>query len=254
MKRTVKSLIGYTIQATDGEIGNVKEFYFDDRTWTIRYLVVETGSWLFGRKILLSTEALLAPDWKKHVFPVNLTTAQINGSPEIDTNKPVSRQHEMDLFDYYPWGTYYWGSGMVGNIGMGMSYPVALNQEEQKETDESDSDNTKGDPHLRSTDAVTGYTIKATDGDIGEVEDFIINDQDWKIKFMEVDTGNWIPGKMVLISPKLVRVITLESNSVMVNATVEQVENSPEYDSRMEITDPYEINLHDYYGKFLTHK
>lgn len=261
MKRKVKSLIGYVIHATDGEIGKVREFYFDDTTWTIRYLIVETGSWLFGRKVLLSPEALLTPNWEEHYFPVCLTKEQIKNSPEIDTEKPVSRQHEIELYDYYPWGEYYWGGGL-STIGMGMSYPVALNRVEEKGEEEGeatkqskkDSKTTSDDPHLRSTDEVTGYTIKATDGTIGEVEDFMINDQTWRIDFLEVDTGNWIPGKMVLIAPTWIKKIDWKTSSVVVNATVEQVKNSPEYLPEQELSDHYESRLHDYYDGFFTHK
>lgn len=252
MKRKIKSLIGFTIHATDGEIGKVKEFYFDDRTWTIRYLIVETGSWLFGRKILLSPQALLTPDWEKHTFPVNLTKAQIKGSPETDTDKPISRQHEMDLYGYYPWGNYYWGSDMgIGN--MGMSYPISIQLAIQKEADKSVADKSDEDPHLRSTDAVTGYNIKATDGEIGDVEDLIINDQTWAIDYMEVDTGNWFPGKKVLIAPKWIKEMNWETASVVVHASEDQVKNSPKYVNNQVLSDSYETDLQNYY-EYITHK
>jgi uncharacterized protein YrrD len=247
MKRKIKSLIGYTIQATDGEIGKVKEFYFDDITWTIRYLIVETGSWLFGEKILLSPKALLTPDWEKHTFPVNLTMAKIKDSPKIDTDKPIYRQHEMDLYSYYPWGNYYWGSGM------GMSFAASINQAAQKEADKSVADNSNEDTHLRSTYEVIGYNIKATDGEIGDVEDFIINDHTWSIVFMEVDTGNWFPGKKVLVSPQWINQINWKTSLVIVNASVDQVKNSPEYVPSQELSNSYEADLHKYYG-FNTHK
>ncbi len=113
MIRRVDNLIGFTIGGTDGDIGNVKDFYFDDKTWTIRYIIVETGSWLFGRKVLLSPQAVTTSDWEKELFKVNLTMEQIKNSPNIDTEKPVSRQHERELYGYYPWGGYYWGGGMA---------------------------------------------------------------------------------------------------------------------------------------------
>ena len=257
MKRKIKSLIGYTLQATDGEIGKVKEFYFDDITWTIRYLIVETGSWLFGKKILLAPQALLTPNWEKHSFAVNLTMAQIKDSPEIDTDKPISRQHEMDLYGYYPWGNYYWGSGMgVGSMdigGMGMPYASSINQAAQKEADKSVADKSDKDTHLRSTDEVNGYNIKATDGEIGDVEDFIINDITWAIDFMEVDTGDWFPGKKVLVSPKWIKDLNWKTSLVIVNASEDQVKNSPEYVPSHELSDSYEADLHKYYG-FNTHK
>jgi uncharacterized protein YrrD len=252
MKRKIKSLIGYTMQATDGEIGKVTEFYFDDKTWTIRYLIVETGSWLFGRKILLSPQALLTPDWEKHTFPVNLTMEQIKGSPKIDTDKPISRQHEMDLYGYYPWGNYYWGSSMgIGNKDM--SYPISIEQAVQKEANESVTDESDDDPHLRSTNVVTDYDIKAADGAIGDVEDFIVNDQTWTIDFIEVDTGNWFPSKKVLIAPYWIREIIWETSLVIVNASEDQVKNSPEYVPNQELSDSYEADLNQYYG-FITHQ
>ncbi len=123
MKRTIKNLMGFTMGATDGEIGKVKDFYFDDVTWTIRYLVVETGNWLSNRKVLISPEALLQVDWANETFPVNLTKEQIKKSPDVDTDQPVSRQHEMELYTHYPW-TNYWGGGIwaggMGTAGMMM--------------------------------------------------------------------------------------------------------------------------------------
>jgi uncharacterized protein YrrD len=249
MKRKTISLVDYTIHATDGEIGKVKEFYFDDNTWTIRYLVVETGGWLFGRKVLISTKALLTIDWKQHMFNVNLTKKQIEDSPETDTNKPVSRQHEIDLYEYYPWGESYWSIN-EGNLGMGLSYPIAMHAKPEITDAQKANDN----PHLRSTNEVIGYKIKATDGEIGQVEDFMINDQTWTIDFIEVDTGNWFTGKKVLISPNLIKEIDWDTASVIVNATEEQVKNSPEYTPSDEVSETYEANLQNYYGRFITHK
>ena len=246
MKRRLKNLNGFTIGGTDGEIGKVKEFYFDDKSWTIRYIIVETGSWLSERKVLLSPQAVINTDWEENVFRVNLTMEQIKNSPDIDTDKPVSRQHERDLYGYYPWGGYYWGGGM----GMGM-YPIAINQTIQKENDVSDDDTSDDDPHLRSADKVTGYNIKATDGEIGDVEDFIINDSNWQIDFILVDTGNWFPGKKVLIAPKMIKEINWEASTVVVNATEDRVKNSPEYQPGEELSESYEANLQNYYGRFI---
>ncbi len=256
MKHNVKRLIGYTLGATDGEIGKVKDFYFDDETWTIRYLIIETGSWLSGRKVLISPEAVLTPDYKAEAFRVNLTKEQIKNSPDIDTEKPVSRQQEMKLYEHYPW-TNYWGGGLwaggIGTTGMVMPRPVSIEQAVKKEDDTTGKESIDGDPHLRSTNKVTGYSIKATDGEIGDVEDFIIDDSSWKIHFLVVDTGNWFPGKKVLISPKWIKEIKWETSTVIVNASVERVKNSPEYDAGQPISESYEANLQNYYGRFISH-
>ncbi len=247
--------------ATDGEIGKVKDFYFDDLTWTIRYLVVETGNWLLNRQVLISPEALLECDWENETFPVNLTKEQIEKSPEIDTHQPVSRQHEVKLYAYYPW-TNYWGGGMWGGGmwpgGMGpagmmmpMSYlPIEDAAKESKNTPDAEPDS---NPHLRSANSVQGYTINAIDDIIGDVEDFIVDDSNWTILYMVVDTGNWFPGKKVTISPDLIQEINWATSEVTVNASVERVKNSPEYDASKQPNKEYEVNLKDYYGQFISH-
>lgn len=244
MKRSVNSLIGFTMGATDGEIGKVKEFYFDDETWTIRYLIVETGSWLFGRKVLISPIALLTPDWENEIFPINLTKEQIKNSPDIDTEKPVSRQQEIEMYAHYPWGSY-WGNGFgAGTIPPPVSmYDVVLGGNENNINKKE-----QGDPHLRSTEKVTGYKINADYGEIGNVEDFLIDDSSWKIDFIVVDTGNLLPGKKVLISPSWIKDINWDNSEVTINATVDSIKNSPEYDPSQSLTDEYAASLQKYYG------
>jgi uncharacterized protein YrrD len=250
MKRSIKSLVGFSMGATDGEIGKVKEFYFDDLTWTVRYLVVETGSWLNGRKVLISPQALLAPDWQNEIFPINLTKEKIKNSPNVDTEQPVSRQHEIEMYEYYPW-TSYWGGGIWGG-GMGVSgmmtqvhEPLVEAVRNENTPDTKDAD---GDPHLRNTHKVTGYTIHATDGKIGDVEDFIMDDTSWKLEYLVVDTGHWFPGKKVLISPKLVRQIEWDTSEVILKVSEAHVKNSPEYEPGEAISESYAANLQNYYG------
>lgn len=257
MKRNINSLLGFAMAATDGEIGKVKDFYFDDKTWTIRYLIVETGSWLYGRKVLISPEALLATDWVAETFPVNLTKEQIRNSPDVDTEKPVSRQQEMKLYEHYPWTGYWsgslWGGGM-GTIGMVTPRPVSAQQAAYETDSNLGGSRSSGDQHLRSTDKVKGYSIKAIDGEIGDVEDFIIDDRTWELDFLVVDTGNWFPGKKVLISPKWIKEVNWETSSVIVNVSTDAVKNSPEYDRNQYLSDEYSNNLHNYYGRFISHK
>jgi uncharacterized protein YrrD len=248
MKRRTKSLIGNAIGATDGEIGKVTEFYFDDETWTVRYLIVETGSWLFGRKVLISPQAVLSADWENDVFQVNLTKEQIKNSPDIDTEKPVSRQQETKLYQYYPWNNY-WDGGL-GTSGIGMSYPIFI---QPPAAEDVSVEHSEYNPHLRSTHQVTGYSIQAIDGEIGDVEDFIIDDTTWKIDFIEIDTGNWLPGKKVVLSPKLIKEIKWSSSAVIVNTSVAHVKNSPEYHPGQQINDTYEMDLQNHYGSFISH-
>jgi uncharacterized protein YrrD len=218
-------MIGYAIRAIDGDLGKVHEFYFDDLTWTIRYMVVETGNWLLGRKVLVSIFALGKPDWESKTFSVKLTCDQIRNSPDIDTERPVCRQHEVALHDYYQWPKY-WDGGYGGIMGI-TAFPLygdALLQE-------SSVPKRNDDPHLRSTKHVIGYHIHATDGEIGHVKDFIIDDQNWTLSYLIVDTGAWLPGKKVLISPKWIKSINWVDTSVYIDRTRESIKNSPEPDS-----------------------
>ena len=257
MKRTIKNLLGFTLTATNGEIGKVTDFFFDDTTWKIRYLVVETGNWLSNRKVLLSPEALLECDWENQTFPVNLSKEQIEKSPDIDTAQPVTRQHEMDLYAHYSW-TNYWGGGLwaggIGTTGMMMPMSSVPMEEAVKNNERTTNALAIGDPHLRSTKSVEGYTIKALDGTIGDVEDFIVDDSNWTLNYLVVDTGNWFPGKKVTISPDLVLEINWESSEVMINSSVEQVKNSPEYDASKHLSVAYEASLKNYYGRYISHK
>ncbi|WP_158799838.1 PRC-barrel domain-containing protein [Pedobacter sp. L105] len=249
MQRNVKSLIGFTMGATDGEFGKVEEFYFDDETWTVRYLIVKTGGWLSERKVLISPWAVEKPDWDHKVFPVNLTQEQIKNSPDIDTQKPVSRQQEIELYTYYAWPHLDdVGIGFYGGIGM-MGMSDSRIPFEDVIADKFANDR-PADPHLRSTHEVKGYFIHATDGNIGEVEDFIIDDRTWNLRYLVVDTGNWFSGKKVLISPKWIKSLEWKNSAVHVDISIDAVKNSPEYDPSQPINELYENNLHEhYYGK-----
>lgn len=224
MKRRLHSMIGYTIHATEGNLGKVHEFYFDDLTWTIRYMVAETGIWLLGRKILISPIALGKPDWALQTFSVNLTCDQVRGNPDIDTEKPVYRQHEAALYDYYQWPPY-WQGGFASGFGAApyplFGYAMPQISPELKE---------QGDPHLRSTRQVTGYKIHASDGEIGHVEDFMIDDENWSIPSLIVDTGKWLSGRKVLIAPNWIKSLNWAEKSVFLDQTRESVKNSPDYD------------------------
>jgi len=256
MKHSVKSIIGFTLGATDGEIGKVKEFYFDDDTWVVRYLIVDTGNWLSGRVVLISTQAIVNADWDKKIFSVNLTKEQIKNSPDINTDLPVSRQEEIKLQKYYPW-VQYWGGGYYGGGSSVLAIspgPLAMGLPSTNLTEEETVEEQNANKHLRSTDKVTGYKIKATDGEIGDVEDFILDETKWKIDFLLVDTGKWLPGKKVLISPKLINEIDWENSIVSVETSVEFIKGSPEYDPTQLINVVDHDNLHEHYEELTPHR
>jgi len=246
MQRNIQKLIGYTISAKDGELGKVSEFYFDDLTWSIRYLVVETGKWLSERKVLIPHAALRQTDWQSETFQVSLTMEQIRNSPVTDTEKTVSRQHEIDLFNHYALPVY-WESGLyAGSTGMVPFIPIV----DIKAMDENDElvKQSQGDPHLRSTNEVEGYHIHANDGEIGHVVDYIVDDEKWNICCLIADTRNWLPGRKVLIASQWITRIDWDESEVYVNLSRESIKNSPEYDPSKPISMDCQSELSNYHG------
>jgi len=248
MKRSLKSLQGYTLKETDGEIGKVDEFYFDDVSWTIRYLVIKTGNWLSGKKVLISPKALLTPDWENETFPVNLTKNQIENSPDIDTDKPVSRQHEEELFTYYTWDPY-WGDGAHG-AGIFGAMPSDLYENEEATAPVVPVENSEPhDPHLRSSNEVKGYGIHAADGEIGKVTDYIVDDSDWRINYLVIETGDWLSSKKILLPTGWIKQVKWDNRIVIVDVTTEQVKNCPDFDASQPVNATNEKILFDYYGR-----
>ena len=243
MLRNVSQLTGFAIRARDGEIGTLEQFYFDDETWAIRYLVVNTGDWLSGRLVLVSPLALRQVEWQSRRLDVALTKTQIENSPPIDTHKPVSRQHEAAYLGYYGYPSY-WAAP---------NYPAALavRREAVAEAEElqSRAGREPADVHLRSTEAVTGYHIQASDGEIGHVRDFIVDDETWDIRYLEVDTRNLWPGKKVLVSPQWISRVSWADSKVYVDMTTENIQNGPEWVDSIPVTREYEHRLYDYYAR-----
>lgn len=240
-------LIGLTIKGIDGEFGTVDQVYFDDESWTIRYLTVETGNWLGGRRVLISPISVVRVDWQDRQLDLSLTMKQVEESPSVDTQLPVSRQHEAAFLGYYGyphywggpylWGPAYYPEGMIG--------PAVTSGDATAERIRLES----LDSHLRTTDAVNGYNIEAADGEIGHVNGFVIDDKAWAIRYIEVATRNWWPGKKVLISPSWVRLVSWADSEVYVALTREAIQEGPEYDNSVPVTREYEHKLYAHYGR-----
>ncbi len=244
MLRSLKAVQGYKVLATDGDIGQVHDFYFHDDTWIIRYLIVDTGHWLPGRKVLVPPGVLGKPNWAGLSFPVNLTREQVQKSPDIDTAKPVSRQQEVDLHDHYDWPAYWIDPGIGPWPAVTPMIPIP------EPASPSDTGATqKGNPHLRSVRELRGYHIHASDGEMGHVEDFIADDASWVIRYLAVDIRNWLPGKQVLISPQWPADIDHWQRRVHVSLTRESIRNCPEFHPAAPVNREYEERLYDYYGR-----
>jgi hypothetical protein len=234
------TLKGYKLASLNGEIGKVEEFYFDDQHWAIRYLVADTGSWLKGRQVLISPYALLDVDMEEHHIEINLTKKQIEDSPALESDKPVSRQFEDAYFGFYGWPMYWGGPHMWG------SFPFIIHDPDQLE--EANQSEKTWDPYLRSTHDVLESHVQTADAEIGHVEDFLIDDKTWAIRYLVIDTRNWWPGKKVLISPSWIERVSWIESKVFINLPSEAVRKAPEYTDDLEITRDYEDLLHIHYG------
>ena len=251
MMNTVTHLKGSTITATDGQIGHVLEAYFDDQTWTVRYLVVDTGSWMSGRTVLVSPYAVKQPlDHVKNI-DVSLSRHQVEHCPNIDTHQPVSRRHERDYLNYYAYPEY-WGGADLWGMGPYPLVPEALPTavETQVQSALREQDVPAEDVHLRSSAVVTGYDIQATDDSIGHVNDFVFDDETWAIRYLVVDTRNWWPGgKKVLVATRWIDRIDWADKTVYTKLTREQIKNSPEYDEAATVNSDFEQRLHEAVGR-----
>ena len=220
MLRTADSLRGYSLAASDGQIGRVKDFYFDDRTWTVRYLVANTGNWLMDKLVLISPKTLGAVEQDRDIIDTSLTKKQIEDSPPAESDKPFSDHLELRYFPFNGWPAIY------------------MPDEHGHE-----------DVHLRSTAEVTGYSVAAIDEHIGHIADFLIDDSDWAIRYLVVDTKDWLPGKQVLMSPEWIREINWNDYSVHVDVRRDTIETSPEFVRDAPLSREYEADLCRHYGK-----
>jgi len=241
----LETLKGYSLQVRDGDIGTITDVWFDDERWTVRYLVVRTGGWLMGRDVLLSPTVIRGLNPAREQIVVDLSREQVEKSPPVDSEQPVSRHYETQLHHYYGW-TPYWvvGSfGALGSMGAGAVPPV-----EPPETARAPSD-----PHLRSSSEVRGYGMHARDGEIGELVDFVIHEEDWTIRYLVADTRKWLPGRKVLLAPTWVQSIRWSDQEIAIDMERETLRTAPAYEGPQVIDKLYEVNLYQHYGIALKH-
>lgn len=241
MLRVVKDLKDYGILATDGPIGQVVDVLMDDRFWTLRYFVVDTGTWLSGRKVLISPLAVGQPDWAAQQLPVTLSKERVEGSPEVNTENPVLRQHETEQLSYYGYPLY-WEAGGLSGVAAVDGVPVA-------ELSPLPAVEERVDTHLRSANAVEGYQIVAIDGELGHVSNFLVDDQTWAIRYFVVNTSNWWVGHKVLIAPQWVDRVSWEESTVTLDLTREAIQNAPPYDAEALFERQQEQAMYEHYGR-----
>jgi uncharacterized protein YrrD len=233
-----EELDDFGIRAIDEDIGKIEEFYFEDTNWMIRYIVVDTGSWLIGRKVLISPYVADRPVPESRVLPVRLTAEQVEKSPDIERDKPISRQHEHALHAYYGWPIYWGHPGIIPGY-------IAVPPRELEIPPEEIHYNT----HLRSSKEIDGYRIHAADGEIGHVIDTVIDTESWRIRYLAIDTRRWLPGKKVLLSVDWVERISFPEQKIVVDLTRGSIQESPEFDASLPVTREYEERLYEYYDR-----
>jgi len=229
MLQSIKQLTGNKLGAADGEIGHVKDVYFDDQHWAVRYLVADTGAWLTGRQVLISPHAVGTLYQPGKLLLVNLSRQQIEDSPAIASHKPVSRQYEVEYHQYYGW-PYYWQGGGIWGVSAFPIVDVPLTPLPGKSADVSGPGPNHGEAHLRSAQVVTGYQIKASDGMIGHICDFLLDAQSWTIRQLVIKIGHRFSGREVQIPTGKVDRISYEESTVFVKLTKAAVEQSPAAD------------------------
>jgi PRC-barrel domain len=244
MLRRLKELERYKVSATDGDVGRVVDFLLDDAHWIARYLVVETLGTLDGRQVLITPISFRQFDWSTKQFYLALTRDKIKNSPNIDVDKPVPSRRELDYYGYYGYPCY-WGSSGFWGVS---AYPGLLADGSWIKAN-ADHERKFGDVHLRSAIELRGYHIQGRDEPIGHVEDFIVDDVTWEVRYLVIDTSNWWFGKRVLIRPHWVTRVSGQERNVYVGMNRQAIRNSPEWSSTEAIGREHEASRRKHYGR-----
>ncbi len=257
MLRSMNDLEDYAIHASDGNIGHLKDFTFDDNAWVIRYLVVDAGAWLSSRMVLISPIGLGAPNWGEKTIPVSITKEQVRNSPAYDVQKPVTKRNEVEYLGYYNYPYYWGGPSLWGNdiypgrftTGSGgfNAPPFVLRPPPPQPED------TEADPHtvhaLRSGKGLIGTRVVGSDGDIGLIKDLLIDEQSWAIRYLVVKTSGWSQFHQVLIAPKWIKTISWTDTVISIDMSRHDVKGAPHFDSSVTIDRQFEAGLHEHYGQ-----
>jgi len=252
LRNTQEEMKRYAIGATDGEIGHVNDLYFDDQNWVVRFLVVDTGTWLLSRKVLISPYCVDKADWKHKRLPVRTTRQQVRDSPDVDTQKPLSRQHQKRFADYYAhpyyWsGDGFWGDGLYMPVTPPLEGPARRPPEPVQEYPVEPDE--QGDSHLRSCSALVGCHMHATDGDAGRISNMLVDETSWAIRYLVIDTSNWWAGQQVLIPPQWVTQVNWATSTARIKLGCQTIKSSPRYESSDQLNGMQEAMLHRHYGR-----
>jgi sporulation protein YlmC with PRC-barrel domain len=261
MIRPATTLNGYQLLARDGTVGEVRDFFFDDELWQIRYLVVDTGRWLSSRRVLIAPEVVQQPEWDAQRLPSLLTKEQVRQSPTLDDEYRITRQQESELRQHYGWGDYRRDergtaeqTGDADGLLDAPSDPAVRDRHPDAVTPAATpgagadaelaaaargAQQDRSEPHLQSVRVMNGYHVEARDGSIGHVEDVLLDVRTWEVRYLVVATRNWWPGQKVLVSPQLIDQVSWAESHVVVRMTRDEVKAGPQYDPERleELTD-----------------
>lgn len=255
MLRSIKDITGYPVEAIDGKIGEVGDCLFDDDQWMLRYISVDTGKWLLGKQVLISSLHFERPEVgsEDNHFRVNLGVNRIKNAPTVDTTKSVSRKYEEEFARYYGQNVYWDGAAALGaSVGPAV-VPPGQNENSESESLErarhkEQIENIR-ESHLRSSNEVIGYEINCSDDEFGGLDDLILDDITWQIRFLVVDTRNWLPGRKFLIDVNWLESFDWIDQKANVGLKRSEIEGSPEYDPQRLVNKDYLDNLYDFYGR-----
>jgi hypothetical protein len=211
MLEKASTLKGCTLNGLDGEIGQVGDLFFDDRHWTVRYLLADTGGWLSGRQALISPDKVSLDPGTSHRFSVALTRTKITESPYLEPGAPVSQQLENSRFGYFGWPMYY--------------------------------------PHLRSTKDMDSCNLAASDGEIGHVEDFLIDPATWTIRYLVIDTRNLKDPKYVVVAPEWIDHVSWADATAFTSISRASITPAAAYRPESSLTREDEEQLHRHFGR-----
>lgn len=245
MLRSLKSIEGYRLQASDGDLGKTKDFYFDDESWTVRYAIVDTHKWLPGRLVLISPSSFDESDWDSSVISTPLTKEQVREAPSVEKELPVSRQNEAALATHFAWPTYW-----IAPTGGAVFAEATAQSQTAIRSKAKQSSKAQGDPNLRSLNEIVDYKVLALDeSQVGLVSDLIVETDNWNLRYLVADTNTWLPGGKVLLSPEWIESVQWDDRAVRVDLTEDMIKACPPYKPTHAVNREYEERIYDYYGR-----
>lgn len=234
MLRGAREMRGWFIGTEADEVGYLSDVYFDDRRWIVRHLVVDTSHWMVGQSVLLSPRSVDGVDPARHLLRTSLSRGQVALGAGLDQAKPVSRQHELELSHYYGFPSY----AVTVGASVGVGVPATLRNA-----------GSVADAHLRSVRAVTGYFVHALDGDVGHVEDFLVDDATWAIRHLLVSVRSWWAMHRVLVPVGWIAQVSWGARAITVSLPAEAIRLAPAYDRATGVSPEHEVRLGRYYGR-----